>query len=68
MKVKAFFRLSAFLLLLYGCTDTWEELTREEKRRQESAAFSFEEVHTFFEEVMEHIPGPVVVKPCKATA
>lgn len=56
MKVKAFFRLSAFLLLLYGCTDTWEELTREEKRRQESAAFSFEEAHTFFEEVMEHIP------------
>ena len=56
MKVKAFFRLSSFLLLLYGCTDTWEELTREEKRRQESAAFSFEEAHTFFEEVMEHIP------------
>ncbi len=58
MNIKTFFYLGPLFLLLNGGVNSCDKLTGEDKRRQESAAFSFEEAHAFFEEVMERISVP----------
>ena len=58
MNIKTFFHLGPLFLLLNGGVNACDKLTGEDKRRQESAAFSFEEAHAFFEEVMERISVP----------